>query len=1366
MKRRRKALLSLFLALSMVISPLSVADAFAAEDEMISGTENPESQSDIAVVSETEAISTPETVTETEEAEKERQEEKQEEKKEENQEEGTKEQEEKDESKEELTTGEKETQDEKTEDVSSDATATEEKEEETLPDTVEDFVGEKTVSDDSDDSIPEETEKLLKKEQSDAVVQASEEAISEAAGTNSANIKVLKQDGTEYKMFVVSQSSAALQGDKIAITISTNNTSYSKLYLGSPSDENKSPVWDGVKQENGGWTFRFTIDAEKGGTNVPLALWSEKSSKWYANQLTMSIPDMGYEAPEETPTPTPTSTPTPEPTPEEPDSGENEVLAMYGDMSKEFTMFRIGKSAVRVDGDRLVVEIYVNPAASGKFTYSKIYLGTKEDFANGTEAEVVTGEVTADNLQKYAFSLPLSAQGQNQAFVPVKENGSGYVSKDLVLTIPDLRAKPEETPTPEPTPTTTPEPTPTPEPGTESDINYMTGGSNLSVKDIKILSSTAALSSDGTQVNCTITLSGTDYDRIYFGDRADDVKEPVVYGVSDGTNMTFAYSVSAEKQGMYVLFTPGKANGVWYTTQDLFISVPNFNRTFDLDSYKDGVYNIYGNATTYNHIDQPAANAIDKGSTLTIDGDTITLTWITRSNPDKIYIGSVANEDAVKDANAIYSTKVNESDPYSYRKFEITLPKSAIGGSVPYVTHTAASGWSTKQFRLEIGQFIEHTGEAEKPDPTPTPGPEPTMTPTPSPTPVPDVPVKDGIYNVPTVETGVTMFRVVNCQLTSKNGQMTAEIALSGTGYDYLYMGTGKEAFGADPSKWIAYTEKAVLDSETGSTETKYVFKIPVSALDTPLSVAARSKRYAEQGKGEAAWINRTITIRSAGIEKIADLPKDDEEELPVNPAKPTPTGQPDNSGVTPGTNGETTTPSGNDGKAEQESKYESDLSGSTSAVNSVTGLADGVYTPDRFTWSGGSGRVTISCNKVTVKNGQAYATIVFSSSSYGYVKANGRKYYGTISGNTSSFTIPVALNQNNTIIGMTTKMSADHEIQYNIYIYLAAAAKADSKGNGTGSDVVIGMGESSNEKLDDKAPQILGLTYESETKTEYAEYFRIYHYEGDITLLEIDMTSDTARDPEKQKEDTETAEEKAAKEEKTKADKAEINEEEASEEEAIETDEERIAQLYMGNVVKYLIVPEDVEVPVGLEKEVVIVDLPIDKTYIASKEALSALDELKLLDTIRALGFEKEDCPLEELTKALEKEDIVFGGTFDDIDYKALIREQCNLSILPTELLPRDEEESSDRKEAEEELSDETEENAEEETLTVDEQTERLEEIAQRHAMLWIPMMVDRSADEKTELGQYEWIKVYGALFGCEDKTTELFEKAVKAAE
>ena len=69
---------------------------------------------------------------------------------------------------------------------------------------------------------------------------------------------------------------------------------------------------------------------------------------------------------------------------------------------------------------------------------------------------------------------------------------------------------------------------------------------------------------------------------------------------------------------------------------------------------------------------------------------------------------------------------------------------------------------------------------------------------------------------------------------------------------------------------------------------------------------------------------------------------------------------------------------------------------------NNTTGLADGRYVPDWFGYSGGTGRVTIDCQEVTVREGRAYASLVFDSGSYSYVRADGDVYEGTNTADTS----------------------------------------------------------------------------------------------------------------------------------------------------------------------------------------------------------------------------------------------------------------------------------------------------------------------------------------------------------------------------
>ena len=527
--------------------------------------------------------------------------------------------------------------------------------------------------------------------------------------------------------------------------------------------------------------------------------------------------------------------------------------------------------------------------------------------------------------------------------------------------------------------------------------------------------------------------------------------------------------------------------------------------------------------------------------------------------------------------------------------------------------------------------------------------------------------LQNGDYRT-VVLSSASMFKVVDCILNYKDGVMRAKITLSGTGYDKLFMGTGEAAAKAGASQMIGYSVNG---------EGKYVFEIPVSALDMPIDVAAHSVK-------NDTWYDRQLTFQTAGIQLIS-VSGSDETETETEKATET----------------ETETEKKNDKNPEKESVYEKDLSGSTGAVDSSTSLPDGVYAPDKFSWSGGSGRVSISCNKITVSGGRAYATIVFSSDSYAYVKANGNKYTGTVSGGTTSFVIPVKLNANNTIIGMTTKMSAAHEITYSLYIYMKAADNASGnaeKGNGT----------------DDEAPEIAGLQYQSETKLEHAEYFKIFNYSDGIKLLEVDMTTDTAR----KLSDSEDTQDKT--------------------EEQVQTSEEITAGLYQADVVKYLIVPENVEIPVGLEKEMIIVALPVESVCAASGDAMEIMERLGVQDKVSSIGLEEEKDPAAWYQDAMERGEIVDAGSWKDLNFAALVKSRCDLVLFPAEFIQGESENDP----------------------------EYFEKTTSGFGTLGIPLVIDRSSDEKTELAKAEWIKVYGALLGCEKQAEALYAETVEKTE
>ena len=634
------------------------------------------------------------------------------------------------------------------------------------------------------------------------------------------------------------------------------------------------------------------------------------------------------------------------------------------------------------------------------------------------------------------------------------------------------------------------------------------------------------------------------------------------------------------------------------------------------------------------------------------------------------------------------------------------------------------------------------------------------------------------------------MFKVVGTKLTVKNGKMTALITLSGVGYDYLYMGSAADA-ATDTGNWIKYngTTTYTLD---GGTKTGRTYEIPVSALDQPITVASHSESHDK-------WYDRTITFSSKDLTKIGDVSDNNNGNNGNNGNNNNGTTGGNNNSGNGNTTGNTTTKT--DTKPDSESKYESDTSGSTKAVNSKTKLKDGVYKPDKFSWSGGTGKVNITCDKVTIKNGQALATIVFSSSAYQYVKANGNKYLPTHTGGKSIFVIPVELNKNNTIIGMTTKMSAAHEITYSILVYLAAA-DGDGSGSVSGDG---GLNFGTNKKLDEKAPDIIGLEYKSETKLDYAKYFKIYHYDKDVTLLEIDMTKDTDNDPDKVKEDTEDGDTKKSdtkktstktdskKASKTSTKKTTKTDSKTKDSESVtysdegevigKTQEERTADLYRANVVKYLIVPEDsdVELPVGIEKEMIVVNLPVKHAYVDSEESLKTTDELKLLKKIAAVGFDQDETDIDAVNKALEEKDMIYAGSGEDLKFRELVKNKVDLAIVSSEILPGSKTEKAAKEEEEKDSkttktadtstdkTDSKTKTADSKTTTADTDTEEitvLDSLADNFATLGVPLIVDRSGDEKTELAKAEWLKVYGAVFGCSKKTDKLYNKVVKAAE
>ena len=97
-------------------------------------------------------------------------------------------------------------------------------------------------------------------------------------------------------------------------------------------------------------------------------------------------------------------------------------------------------------------------------------------------------------------------------------------------------------------------------------------------------------------------------------------------------------------------------------------------------------------------------------------------------------------------------------------------------------------------------------------------------------------------------------------------------------------------------------------------------------------------------------------------------------------------------------------------------------------------GLADGTYTAE-VAFAGGSGKAHIASPvTLTIADGKAVATVVWSSSKYDYMLVDGVKYEVLSTEPGSTFEIPVAaFDTDLTVIGDTTAMSTPHEIEYTL---------------------------------------------------------------------------------------------------------------------------------------------------------------------------------------------------------------------------------------------------------------------------------------------------------------------------------------------
>lgn len=155
----------------------------------------------------------------------------------------------------------------------------------------------------------------------------------------------------------------------------------------------------------------------------------------------------------------------------------------------------------------------------------------------------------------------------------------------------------------------------------------------------------------------------------------------------------------------------------------------------------------------------------------------------------------------------------------------------------------------------------------------------------------------------------------------------------------------------------------------------------------------------------------------------------------------------------------------------------------------------------------------------------------------------------------------------------------------------------------------------------------------------------------------------------------------------------------------------------------RFLVVPEGKEAPVGLEKDIVILQRPIKDLYLVATAAMNMFSELDALDAISLSGQEADGWYLEEARTAMEKGEMVYAGKYNKPDYELILSKDCSLAIENRMI-------------------------------------SHSPEVAEKLEGFGIPVMIDYSSYESHPLGRVEWIKFYGALLGKEEQAEEIFEE------
>lgn len=161
----------------------------------------------------------------------------------------------------------------------------------------------------------------------------------------------------------------------------------------------------------------------------------------------------------------------------------------------------------------------------------------------------------------------------------------------------------------------------------------------------------------------------------------------------------------------------------------------------------------------------------------------------------------------------------------------------------------------------------------------------------------------------------------------------------------------------------------------------------------------------------------------------------------------------------------------------------------------------------------------------------------------------------------------------------------------------------------------------------------------------------------------------------------------------------------------------------------QYLLVPEGVEVPVGLDEEICILQEPLDNIYLVASGVMDMFAALDAVDQIRFSGQKQENWYIQKAKDAMAEGTLVYAGKYSKPDYELLVSEGCDLAI-------------------------------ENRMIT------HSPEVVEMLESFDIPVMIEYSSYEQHPLGKVEWVKFFGVLTGKEAEAEAAFAEQAEILE